>query len=1663
MPFADLTDEDKEAIRRVNESHAAEGADDPLRRAVEVGLRAAADTALGYVETAGRFFKGVGGILMRPEQPHPEVAESLGQLTGITPAYESGRWIGKKAFPPKQAYYAEAGAAPAPPPRKWAPSLAPKMEQPQDVWADLFGRLGAGFAIGRAEYGLLKRVFPGVRAPKAQRSRVTSVQHPTTGRWWSMTELQQHPEVVQDLMRYARAHTLRKPPSGFMARGGLVPIGPEDIAKAGEIAARLLKETPAPPASVQAAALRAPGVAAQAAPAAAPRPSPGRAAEAPTPRPEWEVIGEANAFDPGDAAEDEYYYHVTPASSVNAIKRHGLRPGQRQTMAEGGAYQQYAKGKAFLTDRGGVPYWRDRIQEHLAYAEREPRLVVMRIPKSAVTGAQVDDWGTKDQPYQAGKSYFVTEPVKGRIRELKGRPKEPLPEGEFRTRQERLDNLMSQHDEAIRIGDFEGAEAIDAEMVDIEESMSFEPQEAETGQPFSGYLYRASEKGRADVERGVWFATKEGAEGFKEYAEGRPHKPITSGWADPAQQIRGLHNIYGPDYSKWPADRVAELRRLEGKLPKERYALERRRVELKNPLVVESHRDAMDWALDYYRKAAGGTFAAAEGEGHAAKAWRALSMVETRWGRKTNWKQAEKLIARAAREAGHDAVIYQKVQADAGMTEVQVTAGPTLYGGIPIPGKPELEAFAEVGKRVLHGPQDEPELRQATQQLVRQYHHDTAGEIAQRAVELNSLLKASKGWRGALNKISKKLGGNVKLSKGERQDMIFYIDAGGISGKLKPSATKGNLFKKGDTTAKLMARMTPAAKAAAARVEQHLNRVHEARFKMLKDAGIDVRDPQLIEDYITHFYEGDARDVQAARTAFRTRNPLDNKRFYETMEAALDATQGRLTPKFQTVEEYVRLHDAFNIKAAYGLKLVNDLKALDKKLALPLVLTPNQAIEQGYENWPRSTHWVWRGMGPVIGVQQPPVSQKEWIVRQTYPYGGKVLKRAKTRAEAEAYYNNLKDLQKRPGQTVPKDQVYQIAQEPARGKKPIRPVEVAVNPIVWEYFRSVFGKPWGPNDARAIDRVVGGVVRASAAFNRVVKRVNTTLTPFHAAELGISGIATEGFGYAATPVHLVKLLRAGTKLNDAKWMRDAVGHGLRIEPPSDVQTGVNWLTRKAAQAGIRGHTGRRIAYSLLNLPFKPGDWMTWKTLYAREKVVGYENIRQQIAKTVQRAQKKGKLLDWDADRIKREAATITNDVLGGLDWKNLGRFYLNDPKVQQLVHGIGYAADWTFSTARQGGGIFRGGFGGGAGGGRGGPSFLGHPGAKFVRRFWLRIILGLGAMYQLINYMTTKRDYGEGHFTWNNPQAFGMKNTWWRIYIGKDPTGTPMFISIGKQLPEMIRWFTNTVGQAWSKMAAGPRILLEQIAGHRPRVGVLPERFGGAQPRWYPVQPGAEYEPFEEPGSRLRHVFETLLPYILRGRTSYAGTFPKSRGLTAGRAFHEFRNAWERYAVTGNAEERDKAFGRLAEGMGRSALGEWVPAPKSDKWAWMRDYWQEHPEMRGKISRALLVADKAHTAAKQKFAGNFWRNFARRGKAHARKSAEALKRLGWTQADALNSFPAKAQMGRLRVYKGDIVMYGEKVKVEDIREAVSWFPYPGTSPGAAPQSGQRPPQRRGPQ
>lgn len=143
-----------------------------------------------------------------------------------------------------------------------------------------------------------------------------------------------------------------------------------------------------------------------------PQPPPPFFPPEPTPDPRRPLIRRVPPSDRPEYGDepDDFLYHVTASWNVESILTCGLILGSGQTFTN---YAGYSKGKAFLTERGGVRFWTARVRDHLAHAyDRPPGVVVLRLPRGAVSGLREDTVGSRDA---LAASYYVTEPIPQRL------------------------------------------------------------------------------------------------------------------------------------------------------------------------------------------------------------------------------------------------------------------------------------------------------------------------------------------------------------------------------------------------------------------------------------------------------------------------------------------------------------------------------------------------------------------------------------------------------------------------------------------------------------------------------------------------------------------------------------------------------------------------------------------------------------------------------------------------------------------------------------------------------------------------------------------------------------------------------------------------------------------------------------------------------------------------------------------------------------------------------------------------------------------------------------------------------------------------------------------------------------------------------------------------
>lgn len=105
--------------------------------------------------------------------------------------------------------------------------------------------------------------------------------------------------------------------------------------------------------------------------------------------------------------DDDCLYHVTLKKYANKIIKNGFKignTGNDSGTIKGGALENYSKNKLFFTEKSGVSYWIDRIEQHLFHSyDNPPDIAVLKINKTQLNKYQLknDEVGSTDAQRQA--------------------------------------------------------------------------------------------------------------------------------------------------------------------------------------------------------------------------------------------------------------------------------------------------------------------------------------------------------------------------------------------------------------------------------------------------------------------------------------------------------------------------------------------------------------------------------------------------------------------------------------------------------------------------------------------------------------------------------------------------------------------------------------------------------------------------------------------------------------------------------------------------------------------------------------------------------------------------------------------------------------------------------------------------------------------------------------------------------------------------------------------------------------------------------------------------------------------------------------------------------------------------------------------------------------
>ena len=437
------------------------------------------------------------------------------------------------------------------------------------------------------------------------------------------------------------------------------------------------------------------------------------------------------------------------------------------------------------------------------------------------------------------------------------------------------------------------------------------------------------------------------------------------------------------------------------------------------------------------------------------------------------------------------------------------------------------------------------------------------------------------------------------------------------------------------------------------------------------------------------------------------------------------------------------------------------------------------------------------------------------------------------------------------------------------------------------------------------------ILQSMFLINHSMKRLNVGFSFFHA------GALLESMLFAHTnPRHAFKII--GLKKGDVakmhqdpkKWAEDnfaftsntlenhgfrdpiafAEGSGLTISKygvEDQDFTRFKSMMRKFDASISNRITGKKVSNDLGVNPGameKTFDWfdgITWDKIFSSAKLYTFMvNFEKLAAKQFDRA---GKLNEAQIFRVGQNAATITNDTFGGLDWYRIA-MNTNSPIIRDLAWSVYkpgsrgwlqllfFAPDWTIANVR----II----------GKALPGVTSDPDlARLYQMYALRAALYYATIGTALNYMFS------GHSQLDN----------------KDPTridlGNGEVLTFSKQLMEPLHWATDPQKTAIKKIGSLPRTTLELLfnkqyltTGWSPNITLKDDtaidramKMGGHAsmrflPIWLQTSVRTVAKGLEEDGISADLAADVALEYVLgqSGHPKYKGprtTQYKLRGL----------------------------------------------------------------------------------------------------------------------------------------------------------------------------------------
>jgi hypothetical protein len=419
-----------------------------------------------------------------------------------------------------------------------------------------------------------------------------------------------------------------------------------------------------------------------------------------------------------------------------------------------------------------------------------------------------------------------------------------------------------------------------------------------------------------------------------------------------------------------------------------------------------------------------------------------------------------------------------------------------------------------------------------------------------------------------------------------------------------------------------------------------------------------------------------------------------------------------------------------------------------------------------------------------------------------------------------------------------------IGRYKGKGPKPdvlvLSKIPVKVHPEVYPLLKNIFDAPYSGKAAGALSKL-----------NAFTKKSILSLSLFHHLALTEAAFGN-GIGLKAmkmwNPFEMYRQMKKGDwyAIRNQPLVKDAIAHGVNIDPLPDYHVNTVHKALKDLEFRARNIPGAKQATKGMRKVNEVWDTALWNYYHTNLKIMAYEKlVGDRMAGKGWKAPESLK----EIKQMKQQTAEFVNDSFGGQNWELSEMF--GSPKMQQAMGWMLLSPDWTVSTLKQ---AFA-------------PLRKGAHTKTHGIAFWIRSAAYYNIVSQTLNYHNSKKMYGEGRFTWENPPDKNLD-----ILIGRNEDGTEKYLKIGKQFREPIEWASKPARKFGAKLSPPLRELLRQLTGHDPG-SFFPTKFAKSE------------DSVDSVKERLKSIAMTPIPLSIRPflenrTTPFLLSIPTSKGMT---------------------------------------------------------------------------------------------------------------------------------------------------------------------------------------